>query len=217
MRRKAVLDRENAKESGLKAGSLLLAIVLVGAAAVQPGFAKAFAKTHHARSAPVKGVSTGARAGAKNAKPIETQPADTGDTAIGVAPSRAGVTPERARGANVNTKSAAPGNYQVRHITVPSPSDTAPRNSIGVAVVPPPKTATTSESTLKPAAPLTLAPQSAIANRNVIAKPVTTASIPSRGKIDGAGLIRPSTALFGLGGPAKTLAGINGTTLRPKR
>ena len=54
-------------------------------------------------------------------------------------------------------------------------------------------------------------------SRIVIAKPVTTTSVPSRGKIDGAGLIRPSVAPSALGGPAKTFAGINGTTLRPKR
>jgi hypothetical protein len=220
MRRQAILERDNMTESGLKAGSLLLAIVLIGASAMRPGFAKtfakAFAKTHYAHGTAAKGASTGTRPSAKHATPIETQPADTSDTAIDVAPSRAG-TADKARGANVNTKSGAPENHQVRRVTVPGPSDTVPRNSIGVAVVPPPKSATTNEQAFKPAPPLTLAPQSAIANRSVIAKPVTTASVPSRGKIDGAGLIRPSIALSGLGGPAKTFAGINGTTLRPKR
>jgi hypothetical protein len=207
--------------NGLKAGSLLLAIVLIGASAMQPGFAKTFAKTvatanakmHHAHGA-AEGASTGKRPSAMHATPSEAQPTDT---AIGVAPSRAGVTLEKARGGNANIKSAAPGDHQVRRLTVPTPSDAAPRNSIGVTVVLPQKTVTTSGPTLKPAALLTLAPQSAIASRTVIAKPVTTASIPSRGKIDGASLIRPSIALSGLGGPAKTFEGINGTTLRPRR
>jgi hypothetical protein len=219
MRRKALLRQGNVMENGLKAGSLLLAIGLIGGLAMQPGFAKTFAKTdaktHHARGAAAEGASTAKRPSAIRATPIETLPADSGDTAIGGAPSRGGVSPERARGANA-TKSTAPGNYRVRRITVPGPSDTVPRNSIGVTVVPPPKTATTSGSMLKLEVPLTRAPQSAIASRNVIAKPMTTASTPSRGKIDGAGLIRPSTALSGLGGPAKTVAGINGTTVRPK-
>ncbi len=207
-------------ESGLKTGSLLLAIVLVGASAMQPGFAKtsakSFAKTHHAHGIAAKCASPGTRPGAMHAKPIEAQPADTGDAEIGAAPSRANATPERAWRANANTKTGALGNYQVRRVTVPSSPNSVPRNSIGVAVVPPPTTTATSEPTLKPAAPMTLAPQGASANRSVTARPVTTASIPSRGKIDGAGLIRPSVALSGLGGPAKTFAGINGTTLRPK-
>jgi hypothetical protein len=216
MRRPAILERGDVTEGGLKAGSLLLAIVLIGASAMQPSFAKTIAKTHHARSAAAKGVSSGARPSAEHAKPVEPQPADTGDTAIGAAPSREGTVSEKARGANVSTRSAAPGNYQVRRVTIPGPSEIVPRNSIGVAVIPPPKTATIGEPSLKPAAPVTPVPQSSIANRSVMAKPVMTASIPDRGKIDGAGLIRPSVALSGLGGPARTFAGINGTTLRPK-
>ena len=152
MRRKALLRRDNVMKNGLRAGSLLLAIGLIGGLAMQPGFAKTFAKTyaktHHARGAAAEGASTAKRPSAMRATPIEAQPADTGDTAIGVAPSRGGVSSERARSANA-PKSAAPGNYQVRRITVPGPSDTVPRNSIGVTVVPSPKTAATSGPTLK--------------------------------------------------------------------
>ena len=142
MRRKALLRRDNVMKNGLRAGSLLLAIGLIGGLAMQPGFAKTFAKTyaktHHARGAAAEGASTAKRPSAMRATPIEAQPADTGDTAIGVAPSRGGVSSERARSANA-PKSAAPGNYQVRRITVPGPSDTVPRNSIGVTVVRPRK------------------------------------------------------------------------------
>jgi hypothetical protein len=38
----------------------------------------------------------------------------------------------------------------------------------------------------------------------------------NRGAIDGSGLIRPSSATSALGGPAKWVAGINGSTIRPK-
>ncbi len=47
--------------------------------------------------------------------------------------------------------------------------------------------------------------------------PPAIVSAPSRGKIDGAGLLNPSVALSGVGGPAKPVGGINGTTLRLKR
>jgi hypothetical protein len=41
--------------------------------------------------------------------------------------------------------------------------------------------------------------------------------MPGRDTVDGARLIRPAVAPQGLGGPAKVVAGINGTTLRSKR
>jgi hypothetical protein len=42
------------------------------------------------------------------------------------------------------------------------------------------------------------------------------AALPSRSAIGGTALIRPGMAPHGIGGPAKGLAGINGTTLRRK-
>jgi hypothetical protein len=47
-------------------------------------------------------------------------------------------------------------------------------------------------------------------------QPTATASVASRGRIDGTGLIRPALAPSGLGGPAKVAGGINGTAIRPK-
>jgi hypothetical protein len=46
--------------------------------------------------------------------------------------------------------------------------------------------------------------------------PSAGAGIADRGRIDGTHLIRPAPALAVLGGPARTVAGINGTTMRPK-
>jgi len=48
-------------------------------------------------------------------------------------------------------------------------------------------------------------------NANLIVKPV----VVNRGAINGTNLIRPGSAPSGIGGPAKTVAGINGTTIRP--
>ncbi len=44
----------------------------------------------------------------------------------------------------------------------------------------------------------------------------TAITMPNRAAIGGAGIIRPGSGLSGLGGPAKTGVGINGTTIRPK-
>jgi hypothetical protein len=49
-----------------------------------------------------------------------------------------------------------------------------------------------------------------------VSSPIATAPALSSGRIDGARLIRPALAPVGLGGPAKTAVGINGTTFRPK-
>jgi hypothetical protein len=43
-----------------------------------------------------------------------------------------------------------------------------------------------------------------------------TASLPNRGRIDGATLIRPKLAPSSLGGPAKMSGGIDGTAFKPK-
>jgi hypothetical protein len=45
----------------------------------------------------------------------------------------------------------------------------------------------------------------------------SVAGISSHARIDMSGPIRPAVTLTGLGGPAKAIAGINGTTFRPKR
>jgi hypothetical protein len=47
------------------------------------------------------------------------------------------------------------------------------------------------------------------------AHPIASATFADRSKIDGGHLIR-STVTSGLGGPAKSVTGINGTTMRPK-
>ncbi|HEY1983003.1 MAG TPA: hypothetical protein VGH13_23225 [Xanthobacteraceae bacterium] len=46
--------------------------------------------------------------------------------------------------------------------------------------------------------------------------PLGNPTFASRGRIDGAALIRPQLAPIGLGGPAKTSGGIDGTNFHPK-
>jgi hypothetical protein len=47
-------------------------------------------------------------------------------------------------------------------------------------------------------------------------QPVSPAVV-NRAVINGTGLVHPGSALSGIGGPAKTVTGLNGTTLHPKR
>ena len=102
---------------------------------------------------------------------------------------------------------------EVRRSVAPAPVET--RNSIGVAVTPAKSATTGNEQMPKPTVPKPIAVPAV--DRSAIVRPVATASIPDRGKIDGSRLIRPSVAPTGLGGPAKFIAGINGTTFREKR
>ncbi len=206
------------KESGLKI--ILLAIVLAGASWAQPSFAKE-ARVHHAGAAKDTAGKTAQRPNSLDAKPSDTL--DAGVTAL---PPRLGVTPDKARSANTGLKLAKPANFQARRAA--ERSNPVVRNAIGQSITEqgPAVGARHSEAAVQTpaaasggsAAPANFArgtggPNSARQSSH----PVATASIVNRGKIDGAGLIRPAVAPSGLGGPAKAAAGINGTTLRPKR
>jgi len=244
-RRKVMHDHCAAMENGVKFGFWLflffLAVVTVAVTAAQPSFAKAFLrmKAHHAHSAAAKGEAAAHGPIAKDAHSTDGQAKDSGDADVTVAPSHPDLTTDRPRAPNVNLKTAIPGNYQARRPAAPGPSDTVPRNAIGVAIVPQKSATASSAESLKPMA--TAPPAFGIGDRGNAgtrlgepgtgmenSHPAATASVsftsPSvptrsfqgRSGIDGSTLIRPSVALSGLGGPAKTVAGINGTALRPK-
>ncbi len=205
-------------ESGLKI--ILLTIVLAGASWAQPSFAKE-ARAHHAGAAKDTAGKNATRPNSLDAKPSDTL--DAGVTAL---PPRLGVTPAKARNANTGMKLAKPANFQARRAA--ERSNPVVRNAIGQSITEqgPAVGAMHSGAVMQRpaavsggnAAPANFArasgePDSARQSPHTIA----TASIVNRGKIDGTGLVRPAVAPSSLGGPAKAAAGINGTTLRPKR
>jgi hypothetical protein len=208
MQRKVVPQQSKSEEKVLKRGTLLFAVVLHGVSVMQPSFAK----TQHAHRSVAKGEhASRAHSLAAKEKP---GPTDTDNSRGAVnAPSPIGTTGGKAHAATVNSKSASP--FQVRRVVVPAPAET--RNSVGVAITPPRSATIGGEQTPKPTLPRPTSVPAESVDRAAIARPVVTASMPDRGKIDGTSLIRPSVAPTGLGGPVKPLAGINGTTFRQKR
>jgi hypothetical protein len=139
-----------------------------------------------------------------------------------------GVTPDKRQEVGVRPKAAAPAISQARRALVPAPSSAIPRNAIGQPVVPREVLTGSSE---KPAGPSSPTARAALGATGTPANPYFASSNPGqqnlhptvainpigRGKIDGAGPIRPPPAPSGLGGPAKVAAGINGTTWHQKR
>jgi hypothetical protein len=217
-----------AEEISLKIGRYILAIILLSASASQPGFAKESHAHHAARPSvttrtakPVirmphkmgagpKGESVRAGPVAKGAHPIDARPRDTIDAGITAPSPRRGYESDKARNAATAIKIGVPGNSQTRHMPVAGTPNPVVRNAIGLPIAP--------HENMNPAAAERLRmPNPGGANSG---RPnpgaITTASVSSSGKIDGTGLIRPARAATSLGGPAKAVAGISGTTFRPR-
>jgi hypothetical protein len=216
----------------LKIGRYVLAIVIFGTAVTQPNLAKEM-RSHRAdrpaASAAPKS-STGEGAIAKGTNPVDTRSSDdAGDARMTVVSPRPGFSLDKNRDANVSLKISAPGNSQARRVPTAGLSDVVARNAIGQPIGEHDAIAGSGGERVGSA----VSPAGALGGTTGLAKPsgglsgpsfgqqnphpISTASIVSRGKIDGAGLIRPPLAPAGLGGPAKAVAGINGTTFRPKR
>jgi hypothetical protein len=170
-----------------------------------------------------KGEGVGDAPIAKGVNPVDTQPRDTIDAPITVLSPRPGFGPDKGRNAAAGFKVAAPGNFQVRRAPAAGSSNLVARNAIGLLV------ARHEDVNGRSAAhfgsmvanPGALAGARGLSGPNIgrtnpAPAPVATASILNRGKIDGTGLIRPALAPASLGGPAKSIAGIDGTTFRPK-
>jgi hypothetical protein len=239
----------------------LMAIVLLGVTLTQPSFARdshahrangtAVTASHKvgarraARTdiravrhfgAGIKGVdaSTGEKATAKDATPVDPHQSDAIETPAAVMTPRPGVTPDKGSDANARFKITAPGNSQVRHVPVLRSSNPVARNAIGQPVVQHEDAAasgrtrvgaTVSAPLPSPGAPLSRTeslgkPNGSIGGPSVGLQrsgSVANTSIASPGRTDTTGLIRPLRAPAALGGPAKAVVGISGTTLRPKR
>jgi hypothetical protein len=212
-------DPSPVKEHVLKI--VVLAVVLFAALAVQPGIAKELRVYHDAT--PGKNAKSGAKAGdtkageGENAAGAQHATAPLGDSldaGFTVLTPRAGNAADKMHNPGVSVKVAKPVNSQVRGVSVSTPIKSVVRNAIGAAV---------SEQVNAPAganhfgatAQMAGAPSAGLAIVRPPAHPIASATITDRNKIDGAELIRSSSA-SGIGGPAKLVGGINGTTLRPK-
>jgi hypothetical protein len=132
---------------------------------------------------------------------------------------RTGNAADKAGNPGVSVKVAKPVNSQARNIS--APAEPVVRNAIGEIVARPRNVTAggehfgaTAQTPIAHSSGMTEAIGGPPINRQS-PHPFTTASSARGGKIDGAGVIRPITA-SGLGGPATTAGGINGTNLRPK-
>ncbi len=204
----------------MKIGRYAIAIAFLGLAMPQPGFARVF---HGHRGATAKSAA---------AKPAKAKATHTGGAVTGASPEApVPAVPQRPasvaeKGPIGRPKFGEPDRSHVRPVS----GATAPvvRNAIGIPVarregtmigngvhtgntVELPRSSSASAGR---AEPLTGAPSPLGVHQGP--QPTATASVASRGKIDGTGLIRPALAPSSLGGPAKVAGGINGTAIRPK-
>jgi hypothetical protein len=199
---------------------VVMVIALVAASGAAPAFAKEVRA--HSMHGPARASSpkanaikaakseshtpraTGAESGAA---PANSNRPETANTPAAIA-RRPGFGPEKGRELQPRAGIAAPGNPPPHRALTPPNLTT--RNAIGATVGPasvgisnPAGNSAKTKGTLgEPIAQ----PQ----------RPIVNASSAGQSRIGGAGLIRPALAPSGLGGPAKTVAGINGTAMRPK-
>ncbi len=200
----------------------LLAIAFVGMAAVQPSAAK---KTHghQAHHVSAKAAPSSQSGNTKAANSVGKSSTDTIDLGVTTLPLRSAFASDKARETKPSFKIAKPEDFQAHRA---EPDNPVVRNALGEPVARPASGLAVGEHFgLRPPPTVVAAPHTAVTfisrgnpeigrqDFNAIAG----VRIPSRSKIDGAGFIRPSVAPSGLGGPAKTAAGIDGTAFRPKR
>lgn len=127
-------------------------------------------------------------------------------------------------GVNAKPKVALPGNPQAKRTAIAVPPVPVTRNAIGVAI-PVHETPGRGEN-LGPARKIPAALPGNVSGRvnpgvspgadHASTHPLASADISSRGRIDSTGLIRPTVHPTAIGGPAKMVTGIDGTTIRPK-
>ncbi|MGB7098440.1 MAG: hypothetical protein WBD95_06685 [Xanthobacteraceae bacterium] len=150
------------------------------------------------------------------------------DTRITVPPRRSGGGRDKIAGPKA-VELVAPRNLLAHRPGVPSGANPVVRNAVGAVVirhegfeqhngerapvVVPSSISATSNSTGGAIGKVTK-PQGSFerptTNSNLIVRPV----VVNRSAVNGTSLIRPGSAPSGIGGPAKTVAGINGTTIR---
>lgn len=200
----------------------LLAVAFAGMAAVQPSLAKK-AHGHQAHHASAKAAPSGQSGNTKAANSVGINSTDTIDLGVTPLPPRSALPSDRARETKPSFKIAKPEDFPARRAEA---STAVVRNALGEPVARPAGGLAVGEHFgLRPPPAVIAAPHAAVTvmsrgNPEIGRQDfdaIASVRTPSSGKIDGAGLIRPSVAPSGLGGPAKTAAGINGTAFRPKR
>lgn len=210
---------------------VVLAIVL--AAAVQPVFAKA---AHHHRAGTSAAAATPkARTGKADVKSVsrpDSRKSPTPEknnvieTPAAVAVPRPASPQVKDQGTKTSIKIVAPDQSQSHHTAVPS----APvaRDAIGLPVVrhdvtvgkggesvpSPPAAGGATGKTASFTKPGSQSERPGVGAQHP--GPIANGGTANQGRIAGANLIRPGLAPTGLGGPAKAVAGINGTTIRSK-
>jgi hypothetical protein len=199
----------------------LLAVAFAGMAVVQPSFAKN-AHGHQAHHVSAKAAPSGQSGNTKAANSVGKNSTDTIDLGVTTLPLRSAFPSDRARETKPSFKIAKPEDFPARRAEA---GTAVVRNALGEPVARPAGGLAVGEHFGPPPPAVIAAPHTAVTvistgNPDVGRQDfngIASVRTPSRGKIDGAGLIRPSVAPSGLGGPAKTAAGINGTAFRPKR
>jgi len=167
-------------------------------------------------------------AGRTAAKPdARPQPIDTRITAM-PGPQHGG----RTRASIAPARIVVPRNLLGRPGALPSTAETVRRNAIGVAVahreglqqpnlahagLVPYRAAAGAIGGVSRTNGLLAKPGGPLARPAAHANPLAGPAHWNRGSINGTSLVRPGSSLSAVGGPAKSVAGIDGTAMRPKR
>jgi hypothetical protein len=158
--------------------------------------------------------------GAATGRPsVQSRTPDAGpiDTSVAVPPSSRSGRTAPVHDGEKGFKIVVPERPLARR--APATGTVSPRNAIGLPVIPRETAQSPAGAAPGPAAASHTAAPAGPAAR-VVAAPNASLERPSLpgAEIDGASMVRPSTAAPVLGGPAKPKeAGINGATVRPKR
>jgi hypothetical protein len=209
--------------SRLILSTMVLLAVAVNQPGLQPGLTKEAHAPHGGRaSATNNGASgtgtRGAVSGANTPAAKSSVPIDAEETVAPPVLPPHGPKPQPNQNANQNPKIVTPGNAargQAGGAIAPTS-----RNAIGQPVVAP-KNLTGVQSPVpalqRPVSPPLVHGVPVAAPVSSGAARVNVANAANHGSINGATVIRPSTAPAGVGGPARAANGINGTTVHSRR
>jgi hypothetical protein len=217
-------------ETVLRIGLYLSAIVLLGALATRTSFAEEAGSSAHDDSKP-SGTSANAPEKSVNTPDIDGKNPDGVDPRIAVQSGRLG----DGRDNRGKVESLAARNSYRRTLSTPRVSNRTVRNPVGMPVTRhedlgrrdgEPRSSQPAAPVSAPAAGVTPTAAGGLAKTDVgfdrppVLKPNPNPIIGptplNRGTTNGAGQIPTRVGPSGVGGPAKSVAGINGTSIRPR-